>query len=225
MSNKRIAVVLLSGGQDSVTSLFWTLKMFDEVHAVSFFYGQKHEVELEMARDICKDFNVKHTILNIAGTLSGSSLIDEGGDVNEPHSKNASLPSSFVPARNALFLTIAAGYAFNNSITDIVIGACQTDYSGYPDCRRVFIDSMVCSLSLAMGVDFKIYTPLMYIDKAQTWELADQLGVMDIIKQNTRTCYNGVQDELHSWGYGCSECPACKLRKKGYEEYTAKINN
>lgn len=220
----RKVVILLSGGQDSVTCLFWALKMFDEVHAVSFDYGQRHAVELEMAKILCADLKIAHTVFGIGGTLIGSSLI-EGGDVNAKHNKNENVPSSFVPARNALFLTIAAGYAFNNGIKDIVIGACQTDYSGYPDCRRVFVDSMVCSLSLAMGADFKIHTPLMYLTKAETWELADQFGALQIIVQNTRTCYNGDVSELHSWGYGCGECPSCLLRKKGFEEYQQMKNS
>lgn len=236
------AIVLLSGGQDSATSLFWALNEFETVHALSFDYGQKHKKELEYAGKICEIVGVKQTVLPVAGLLHGSSLVDHTKDVSAPHHIDNTLPSSFTPGRNVLFLTLAASLAYENNIQDIVTGVCQTDYSGYFDCRRVFIDSMEVSLSLATGKDFRIHTPLMYLTKAETWKLVADLGrtekieglipvdgsdtgfrnsVVEVIRTLTLTDYNG-DDTLNDWGRGKEDNPASILRAKGYREAVAK---
>jgi|SRR5690606_19893575 7-cyano-7-deazaguanine synthase len=219
---KKTAVVLFSGGQDSTTSLFWAKREFDHIEAVGFDYGQKHVVELEQARLIARNAGVEFKVFDITGTLQGSALTEHSADVNAPHSENPDLPASFVPARNALFLTIAAGYAYTRGIRDLVAGVCQTDYSGYPDCRREFIDSMERSLSLALDTQIVIHTPLMYLTKAETWKLANDLGVLEIIRRDTHTDYNGDRSTFNEWGYGKLDNPASILRARGYEEAKAK---
>ncbi len=216
------AVVLLSGGQDSTTCLYWARKHFDEVHAVGFDYGQKHRVELEQARKIAELAGVPYTIYDLRGVLSGSALTEHEKDISAPHDRNPELPASFVPGRNALFLTVAAGYAYNHGIHDLVGGMCQTDYSGYPDCRREFIDAMEKSLSLAMDWKIRIHTPLMYLTKAETWKMAAELGILDIVREYTHTDYHGDRSTWNEWGYGRLDNPASILRAKGYEEAKAK---
>ncbi|GEO06160.1 7-cyano-7-deazaguanine synthase [Adhaeribacter aerolatus] len=224
MENERrdAAVVLLSGGQDSTTCLFWAKQIFNHVEGLGFDYGQKHNVELEQAGIIAAKAGVEFTIFNIQGTLSGSSLIEYNKDIAEPHERNKNLPSSFVPGRNALFLTIAASYAYNKGITNLVGGMCETDYSGYPDCRRAFLDSLQTSLSLAMDTDVSIHTPLMYLSKAETWKMAKELGVLDIVRFDSHTDYNGNRNVLNEWGYGQLDNPASILRARGFEEAKAK---
>lgn len=221
-SHRDDALVLFSGGQDSTTCLFWAKQQFDRVEAIGFDYGQKHSVELEQARLIAEKAEVPFTVYDITGTLSGSALTEHDKDVSAGHERAPELPSSFVPGRNALFLNLAAAHAYNRGIHDLVGGMCQTDYSGYPDCRRVFVDAMETSLSLAMDVDFRIHTPLMYLTKAQTWRLASDLDVLDIVREMTHTDYNGDRSERHEWGYGKLDNPASILRAKGYEEAKAK---
>lgn len=215
------ALVLFSGGQDSTTCLYWAKQRFERVEAIAFHYGQKHVVELQQAKLIATDADVPLTIFDIRGTLSGSALTEHDLDVSSQHARNSELPASFVPGRNALFLTLAAGHAYNREISDLVGGMCQTDYSGYPDCRRVFVDAMQTSLSLAMQVDFRIHTPLMYLTKAETWRLAANLGIVPIIREQTHTDYNGDRSTLHEWGYGQLDNPASILRAKGYAEAKA----
>ena len=216
------ALVLFSGGQDSTTCLYWAKQRFQRVEAIGFDYGQKHRVELEQARLIARQAETPFTVFDIQGTLSGSALTEHDKDVSDQHEKNAELPASFVPARNALFLTLAAGHAYNREIADLVGGMCQTDYSGYPDCRRVFVDAMQTSLSLATEVDLRIHTPLMYLTKAETWKLAKDLDVLEIVRDLSHTDYNGDRSEHHEWGYGKLDNPASQLRAKGYEEAQAK---
>ena len=216
------ALVLFSGGQDSTTCLYWAKQKFKRVEAIAFDYGQKHSVELEQARLIADKANVPFASFDIRGTLSGSALTEYEKDVSAEHESNSALPASFVPARNALFLTLAAGHAYNRQIADLVGGMCQTDFSGYPDCRRVFVDSMVTSLSLAMDFDLRIHTPLMYLTKAETWKLAAEMGIIEIVREMTHTDYNGDRSTLNEWGYGKLDNPASILRAKGYEEAKAK---
>ena len=216
------AVVLFSGGQDSTTCLYWARERFANVEAVGFDYGQKHRVELDQARLIADKAGVPFTVYDITGTLSGSALTEHDQDVAARHARDPDLPAAFVPARNALFLTLAAGHAYRAGIHDLVGGMCQTDYSGYPDCRRVFIDSMQTSLTLALDHDVRIHTPLMYLTKAETWKLASELGIVEIIRRDTHTDYNGDRTTLHAWGYGRLDNPASILRAKGYEEAKAK---
>ena len=211
-------LVLFSGGQDSTTCLYWALSVFDQVEAIAFDYGQKHNIELQQAETIAQKTGVPFTIMDIRGVLKGSSLTEHEKPIDAPHELAPELPASFVPGRNALFLTLAAGYAFNRGIHDLVGGMCQTDYSGYPDCRRVFIDSMQTSLSLAMDVDFRIHTPLMYLTKAETWKLAADLGAFEIVRDLSHTDYNGDRSTYNEWGYGKLDNPASVLRARGYEE-------
>tara|TARA_R100001443_G_scaffold3945_1_gene11911 strand:- start:28804 stop:29469 length:666 start_codon:yes stop_codon:yes gene_type:complete len=215
------AIVLLSGGQDSTTCLYWALRNFKKVLAIGFDYGQKHLKEIECAKKICKDVGVPYELINIKELLGNSALTNHNQDINSNHKDLEHLPASFVPARNALFLTVATTYAFNNGIKNIITGTCQTDYSGYPDCRQVFINSLSVSLSLALDTDIKIHTPLMYLDKAQTWKLAKDLDCLDVIIKDTMTDYNGSQ-KMNEWGRGELDNPASELRAKGY--YKAKEN-
>lgn len=211
---KNIALVVFSGGQDSTTCLFWAKREFEKVVALSFLYGQKHQKEVELAREIARNADVEFEVMDISfiGQLGHNSLTDATMEMDREKPAD-SFPNTFVPGRNLFFLSIAAVYARERGIGHIVTGVSQTDFSGYPDCRDSFIKSLNVTLNLAMDEQFVLHTPLMWIDKAQTWALADELGVLDVIRKDTLTCYNGVQ------GDGCGECPACKLRRQGLEEY------
>ncbi|MBW6409635.1 7-cyano-7-deazaguanine synthase QueC [Clostridium weizhouense] len=212
--NKEKAIVVFSGGQDSTTCLFWAKKRFKEVIAVSFDYNQKHKLELECARDICKKYGVEHHILdlNLLNQLAPNSLTRQDINVDKDAPKEG-VPNSFVDGRNMLFLTFVAVFAKQREINTIITGVSQSDFSGYPDCRDVFIKSLNVTLNLAMDYQFEILTPLMWINKAETWKMADDLGALKIVKEETLTCYNGII------GNGCGECPACNLRKNGYLEF------
>ena len=216
------ALVLLSGGQDSTTCLFWAKKYFKRVEALGFNYGQKHLVELEQAKLIASKASVPFHIMDVKGLLQGSALTEHDKDMSAPHELNKDLPASFVPGRNALFLTVAASYASTKDIHDLVGGMCQTDYSGYPDCRRVFIDSLQTTMSLALAKDCRIHTPLMYLTKAQTWKLAKDLEVLEIVRDFSHTDYNGDRSTYHEWGYGQLDNDASRLRARGYEEAKAR---
>lgn len=216
------ALVLLSGGQDSTTCLYWAKKYFSEVYAIGFDYGQMHVKELEQAKKIAADANVEYKIFNIRGLLAPSSLTEKT-DHNKISDINKDLPASFTAGRNLLFLSIAGSFAANNGINDIITGVCQTDYSGYPDCRRNTIDAMQLTLSLGIGTgDIRIHTPLMYLTKAETWKLAKDLNCLDVIINDTLTDYNG-STKVNEWGMGENNNPATELRVKGYFE--AKENN
>ncbi|GMQ62514.1 7-cyano-7-deazaguanine synthase QueC [Vallitalea maricola] len=212
--NKEKAVVVFSGGQDSTTCLFWAKKKFKEVIAVSFDYNQKHILELECAKDICKKYEIEHHTLDLGllNQLAPNSLTRTDIEVDK-ESPDEGVPNSFVDGRNMLFLTFVAVFAKQRGISNIVTGVSESDFSGYPDCRDVFIKSINVTLNLAMDYQFEIYTPLMWINKAQTWKMANDLGVLDVVKEETLTCYNGIK------GNGCGDCPACKLRKNGYLEF------
>ncbi|MDQ7039704.1 MAG: 7-cyano-7-deazaguanine synthase QueC [Rhodothermus sp.] len=216
------ALVLFSGGQDSTTCLYWARHYFPEVEAIGFHYGQKHAVELEQARKIADLAGVPFTVLDLRGLLQGSALTEHDQDVSAAHPLAPHLPASFVPGRNALFLTLAASYGFTRGIHDLVGGMCQTDYSGYPDCRRAFIDAMEQALSLALDTKIRIHTPLMHLTKAETWRLARELNILDVIIELTHTDYNGDRSERHAWGYGRLDNPASILRARGYEEARAR---
>lgn len=208
------AVVVFSGGQDSTTCLFWAKKRFNEVIAVSFDYNQKHKLELECAKDICKKHGVEHHILDLSllNQLAPNSLTRADIEVDKETPKDE-LPNSFVDGRNMLFLSFVAVFAKQRGTGHIITGVSQSDFSGYPDCRDGFIKSMNVTLNLAMDYEFVIHTPMMWINKEETWKMADDLGVLDIIRDETLTCYNGIK------GSGCGECPACVLRNKGYEDF------
>lgn len=212
--NKQTALVVFSGGQDSTTCLFWAKKHFERVHALCFFYGQKHCEEVEIARRIAEGAGVPFEVKDVSfiGTLAQSSLTDTSIPMDK-EKPEGSVPNTFVPGRNLFFLSIAAVYARELGIHHLVTGVSQTDFSGYPDCRDAFIKSLSVTLNLAMDDTFVIHTPLMWIDKAETWALADELGVLDLVRTETLTCYNGIK------GDGCGECPACPLRREGLQKY------
>ncbi|MGE7765026.1 7-cyano-7-deazaguanine synthase QueC [Peribacillus sp. NPDC096540] len=213
---KEKAVVVFSGGQDSTTCLFWAMERFEEVEAVTFDYNQRHSLEIECAQKIAKELGITHHILDMSllnqlapNALTRSEIAVEDGEDGE-------LPSTFVPGRNLLFLSFAGVLASQIGAKHIVTGVCETDFSGYPDCRDVFIKSLNVTLNLSMDQSFVIDTPLMWLNKEETWELADQLGAFDFVREKTLTCYNGIISD------GCGECPACKLRKKGLDDYVSR---
>ncbi len=207
------AVVVFSGGQDSTTCLFWALKKFDEVIAVTFDYGQRNKKEIECAKAIADELDIEHHVLDMGllNQLAPNALTRE--DIKIEMGENGALPSTFVEGRNMIFLTFAGVLAKVKGAKHIVTGVCETDFSGYPDCRDIFIKSLNVTLNLAMDYTFVLHTPLMWINKAQTWEMADQLGKLDYVREKTLTCYNGIM------GDGCGECPACHLRQRGLNEY------
>lgn len=208
---RQSALVVFSGGQDSTTCLFWAMKHYEYVETVTFSYGQRHSQELEVAKEIAAEQGVKHHILDMSllGQITENALTSDIAI----ETKDSEVPNTFVDGRNHLFLSFAAVLAKQRKIRDIVTGVCQTDFSGYPDCRDVFVKSLNVTLNLAMDYEFVIQTPLMWLDKAETWELADQLGKFDYVRQKTLTCYNGIR------GTGCRQCPACHLRQAGLEKY------
>ncbi|EMC52728.1 7-cyano-7-deazaguanine synthase QueC [Streptococcus mutans] len=208
---RQSALVVFSGGQDSTTCLFWAMKHYEYVETVTFSYGQRHSQELEVAKEIAAEQGVKHHVLDMSllGQITENALTSDIAI----ETKDGEVPNTFVDGRNHLFLSFAAVLAKQRKIRDIVTGVCQTDFSGYPDCRDVFVKSLNVTLNLAMDYEFVIQTPLMWLDKAETWELADQLGKFDYVRQKTLTCYNGIR------GTGCRQCPACHLRQAGLEKY------
>ncbi len=209
------AVVVFSGGQDSTTCLVQALKEFDEVHAITFDYGQRHKLEIEVAQQLAKQLGVTaHKVMDVSllNELAISSLTRD--DIPVSHELQANgLPNSFVPGRNILFLTLAGIYAYQIGATTIITGVCETDFSGYPDCRDEFVQAMNQALAKGMDLPLMIRTPLMWLNKAETWALADQLGALDLVRHQTLTCYNGLI------GDGCGECPACDLRQAGLKAY------
>lgn len=213
---KTKAVILLSGGQDSTTCLYWAKDKFD-LYAIGFDYKQSHKKELELAKEICNSISVPYKIFNIEGLLAISSLIEHSNH-NEVSKINSNLPASFTSGRNILFLSVAGSYCAEIGASDIIIGVCQTDYSGYPDCRKTTIDAMQNTLSLGLGIgDIRIHTPLMYLTKAETWKLAKELDCLDVIIEKTMTDYDGSMIK-NEWGYGQIDNPASQLRAKGFYE-------
>ncbi|GIB04682.1 exsB protein [Vibrio cholerae] len=209
------AVVVFSGGQDSTTCLVQALKEFDEVHAITFDYGQRHKLEIEVAQQLAKQLGVTaHKVMDVSllNELAISSLTRD--DIPVSHELQANgLPNSFVPGRNILFLTLAGIYAYQIGATTVITGVCETDFSGYPDCRDEFVQAMNQALAKGMDLPLMIRTPLMWLNKAETWALSDQLGALDLVRHQTLTCYNGLI------GDGCGECPACGLRQAGLKAY------
>ena len=209
-SNITSAIVVLSGGQDSTTCLFWAINEFDSVETVTFDYGQRHRIELEAAQKIAKLAGVKNTILPIDtfGILGGNSLT--GKEAVDESSQEGELPNSFVPGRNLIFLTFAAAFAYQREIKDLVTGVCQTDYSGYPDCRQNTIEAIQLAINLGMESNVRIHTPLMWMTKSETVKFAEEVGALEALAWS-HTCYNGEVPP-------CGQCPACELRAKGFEE-------
>jgi len=224
------ALVLFSGGQDSTTCLAWALARFSRVETVGFDYGQRHRVELECRERIAARLRAEfpewgaklgddHAVdLSVLGRLSETALTR---DTEIAFAKNG-LPNTFVPGRNLLFFTFAAVIGYRRGLKHLVGGMCETDYSGYPDCRDDTLKALQATLSLGMEHRFVIHTPLMWRDKRATWELAEELGgegLVELIREESHSCYLGERGVRHDWGYGCGQCPACELRRKGWEAY------
>jgi len=224
------ALVLFSAGQDSATCLAWALTRYRRVETIGFDYGQRHAIELTqrplvraalsglrpdwvLGEDVVVDLKGYGALAESALTADRAIRMEANG-----------LPSTFVPGRNLVFLAVAAAHAYRRGIDTLVGGMCETDYSGYPDCRRVTLDAMERALTLGLAEPLRIETPLMQRTKAQTWALAQELGgdaLVDLIRFDTHTCYQGDRTHRHDWGYGCGACPACELRAKGWTEYLA----
>ena len=224
------ALVLLSGGQDSTTCLAWALERFDEVETVGFSYGQRHAVELDCRKAVL--LRLKEAFPRWQEKLGDDHLVDLGvirelGATAMTHDieirmQQSGLPNTFVPGRNLLFFTAAAAIAYRRDIRTLVGGMCETDYSGYPDCRDDTLKALQVALGLGMDRRFTIETPLMWLDKAATWALAERLGgkaLVGLIVEHTHSCYLGERTRRHDWGYGCGACPACDLRRKGFQAY------
>jgi len=224
------ALVLFSGGQDSTTCLAWALERYEHVETIGFDYGQRHEVELQCRIKILLE--IRNGFPNWAKRLGDDHVLDlkllaQISDTAMTAQKTIEfekngLPNTFVPGRNLLFLTFASTIAYRRDLTVLVGGMCETDYSGYPDCRDNTLKATQVALSLGMDAPVIIETPLMWLNKAQTWRLAEDLGNRDLvslIQEESHTCYLGTRQHKHEWGYGCGTCPACELRKTGYEQY------
>ncbi len=225
------ALVLFSGGQDSTTCLAQALQRYQRVETIAFDYRQRHSVELDARLVVLQQ--LREQFPEWAGKLGEDHLLDLGvlGQVSETSltrdtafkMESSGLPNTFVPGRNLLFLTLAAALAYRRGLDVLVTGVCETDFSGYPDCRDDTMKAMQLALSLGMDKRFLIETPLMWIDKAETWRLANSLGgkkLVDLIVEHTHTCYLGDREHRHAWGYGCGACPACELRARGFSGFS-----
>lgn len=216
------AVVVLSGGQDSATCLLLAVREYKRVHAISFDYGQRHARELVRAAKLAQRFDVPHVAMpmDVLYHIGAGALVDHEQPVSE-NGGHADLPTTFVPGRNILFLSAAAAYAIKVNARDVVTGVCETDFSGYPDCRSSTIAALETAIQLGTDTDARIVTPLMKVSKADTWALAASAHPDGeaIIRDETLTCYHGDTTQHHPWGYGCGKCPACELRSKGWAEW------
>ena len=226
------ALVLFSGGQDSTTCLAWALEHYSKVETIGFDYGQRHAIELTVRPTVIAHMRARspawdsrlgqdHMIdLSLIAAISDTALTQ---NVEIAMQENG-LPNTFVPGRNLLFMTVAATVAYRRGLTVLVGGMCETDFSGSPDCRDDTMKALQVALNLGMATRLKLETPLMWLDKGQTWDLAEKLGgtaLVDLIRSGTHTCYLGERGQLHDWGYGCGTCPACELRARGYRDYAA----
>ena len=224
------ALVLFSGGQDSTTCLAWALARFSRVETIGFDYGQRHRIELECRTRVAARLKAEfhkwgaklgddHIVdLTVLGQVSDTALTRDAAIAFA----ESGLPNTFVPGRNLLFFTLAAAIGYRRGIRHLVGGMCETDYSGYPDCRDDTLKSLQAALSLGMDHRFVIHTPLMWRDKRATWQLAGELGgerLVELIREESHSCYLGERGQRHDWGYGCGQCPACDLRRKGWEAY------
>lgn len=228
---KRKALVLFSGGQDSATCLAWALDRYSYVETIGFHYGQRHSIELECRQVVLERIKILFPVwaerlgmdhmldLTLLGQISDTSLTQD----REIAFKASGLPTTFVPGRNLLFFTFASAIAYRRDLATLVAGMCETDYSGYPDCRDNTLKALQVAMSLGLEAPMVVETPLMWLDKAQTWRLAEQLGgagLVHLIRTETHTCYVGDRTQLHAWGHGCGQCPACELRRNGYEAFS-----
>ncbi|WP_211452505.1 7-cyano-7-deazaguanine synthase QueC [Collimonas antrihumi] len=230
MTTPNGAIVLFSGGQDSTTCLAWALSRYERVETIGFDYGQRHAVELTVRPVLLQKIRAQfpqwagklgedHMIdLSLISKISSTAMTE---DVEIVMQENG-LPNTFVPGRNLLFMTVAATVAYRRGLNVLVGGMCETDFSGYPDCRDDTMKALQVALNLGMATQLKLETPLMWIDKSETWKLAQDLGgdaLVDLIRADTHTCYLGERGALHDWGYGCGTCPACALRARGYQQF------
>ena len=230
MTDRRKALILFSGGQDSATCLAWALERYDYVETVGFDYDQRHSIEMQCRLDVLAAFKAQfpkwgekigddHIVdLSALGAISETSLTRD----TEITLSRSGLPNTFVPGRNLIFLNFAAAIGYRRGLTQLIAGMCEADFSGYPDCRKETLDATMRSISLGMGCDFTLETPLMSVSKAGAWDMAYALGgerLVELIRTVTHTCYLGEHDLLSPWGYGCATCPACELRAKGWSEY------
>ena len=231
-TNPRRALVLFSGGQDSTACLAWALERYAHVETIGFDYGQRHSVELECRLHVraalhtqfprwARKLSDDHLLdLSLLGQISDTALTDE-----RTIEMNAQgLPNTFVPGRNLMFFNLAAAVAYRRGLSVLVGGMCETDFSGYPDCRDNTLRALQVAISLGLDAPMTIETPIMWLDKAQTWALAEQLGgeaLIDLTVEHTHTCYVGDRTHRHAWGYGCGLCPACDLRREGYRDWAA----
>ena len=229
-ASQRKALVLFSGGQDSTACLAWALERYAQVETIGFDYGQRHRIELDCRLDVLRELHAQfpawspklgedHLLdLSLLGQLSDTALTEARAIEMQANG----LPNTFVPGRNLLFLSFAATLAYRRGASVLVGGMCETDYSGYPDCRDNTLKALQVALSLGLDQPMTIETPLMFLTKAQTWRLSEQLGgtaLTDLIIERTHTCYLGQRDQRHAWGYGCGSCPACELRARGHTEF------
>jgi 7-cyano-7-deazaguanine synthase len=222
------ALVLLSGGQDSATCLAWTLERVEKVETIGFFYGQRHRVELDCRQALRAALDIKYPgrlgpdhMLDISAGMAGLGSTALTGDSEIAMAANG-LPTTFVPGRNLLFFTYAAALAYRRGLRRLVGGMCETDYSGYPDCRDDTLKALQATINLGMQTRLVIETPLMWVDKAGTWAMASALGILDLVIEHTHTCYLGNRVRRHDWGYGCGECPACLLRAGGWKVWVGR---
>ena len=228
------ALVLFSGGQDSTICLADALSRYEHVETIGFNYGQRHSIEMTCREDVLSSMQELITIRGWPGQLTADHVLDipalaqiGGSALTETRAiqmADDGLPTTFVPGRNIVFFTYAAALAYRRDIRVLMGGMCETDYSGYPDCRRATLDSVTSALNLGMETAFEIETPLMYLDKAESWAFADRLGgrsFIDLIIEKTHSCYRGERTHRHAWGYGCDDCPACDLRANGYHKWVS----
>lgn len=224
------ALVLFSGGQDSAITLSWALDQYSYVETVGFAYGQRHHIEMQSRKKIREELSRQfpqwaeklgpdHILeMETLGAISQTAMTED----IEIQQKNDALPNTFVPGRNLAFLVFGAALAWRRKINLLVGGMCQADFSGYPDCREDTLQAQMQAINLGMDVELKLETPLMHLSKAQSWSLCEQTGgteLVDLVNEHSHTCYKGVREVRHEWGYGCGECPACELRQRGWENY------
>ena len=232
MTSQSKAIVLFSGGQDSSICLISALERFEIVETIGFDYGQRHRIELEQrvaVRDALADLKPKYAERLGADQLVPVPSLSALGETAmtaeiEIETGKSGLPTTFVPGRNLVFLALAGALAWRRGANVLVGGMCETDFSGYPDCRRNTLDAQETALSLGLDIPIMIDTPLMYVDKAATWQMADEWGgdpLVELVVEHSHTCYKGDRSKRHDWGYGCGECPACELRQAGWEKWQA----
>lgn len=219
---KEHCLVIFSGGQDSSTTAAWAKAKFAKVSLIAFDYNQRHKIELTQAKIIAKKLDLPLSIIPITffeNLVESALFLNRQDSTSRMHKDHSNLPASFVPNRNALFITLAHAFSQKIHANHLALGVSEADYSGYPDCRGEFIDAIIHALNLGSQTHITIHTPLKSMNKAEEFALARDLNILDLILEDTHTCYEGIRDRRHAWGYGCGICPACELRKAGYEKF------